>query len=43
MGIRKTENVRNSNIELLRVFAIIMIIGYHFVVHGYFSDRGGNQ
>lgn len=33
-------NRRNSNIELLRIIAICMIIGYHYVVHGYFAEGG---
>lgn len=27
-------NIRNSNFELLRVIAILMITAYHYVVHG---------
>lgn len=27
-------NTRNSNFELLRVVAILMITAYHYVVHG---------
>ncbi|MBR4625971.1 MAG: acyltransferase [Alphaproteobacteria bacterium] len=33
-----TKQARNSNFELLRILSIIMIIGYHYVVHGNFSD-----
>ena len=28
---------RQSNIELLRIFAMIIIIGHHFSVHGGFN------
>ena len=27
-------NTRNSNFELLRIIAIVMITAYHYVVHG---------
>lgn len=30
MGINKRDNVRNSNIELLRIVSMIMIIGLHY-------------
>lgn len=32
---------RNSNFELLRIVSIFMIIGYHYVVHGHFSNEQG--
>ena len=31
---------RNSNIELLRIMAMFMIIGYHYVIHGHFAEGG---
>ncbi len=31
------ENKRQSNFELLRIFAMLMIISHHFVVHGFFE------
>lgn len=32
------EKMRNSSFELLRIIAMLMIIGHHFVVHGDFLD-----
>ena len=32
---------RNSNFEILRIISMIMIIGYHYVVHGHFLDSCG--
>jgi hypothetical protein len=32
---------RNSNFEILRVISMIMIIGYHYVVHGHFQVVAG--
>ena len=34
---------RNSSFELLRILSIIMIIGYHYVVHGHFSGEESIQ
>ena len=31
--------VRNSNLELLRIIAMLMIISYHAVVHGGFDSK----
>ena len=32
---------RNSNFEFLRIISMIMIIGYHYVVHGHFQIVAG--
>lgn len=38
------KDIRNSNFELLRIIAILMITAYHYVVHGVgnMAIRGGN-
>lgn len=33
---------RNSNIELLRIIAMIMIVGHHFVLYGVQQDYNYN-
>lgn len=32
---------RNSNFEILRIVAILMITAYHYVVHGVADPNGG--
>lgn len=40
--VKKTENLRNSNFELLRIFSMLMIILHHFVVHSYYHPVVNN-
>ena len=35
----KQRTMRNSNFELLRIIAIIMITAYHYVVHGEYTNN----
>ena len=32
------KNVRNSNIELLRILSILMIIAHHYYIHGEWNE-----
>lgn len=36
-NVKKEINIRNSNIELLRIIIMIMIVGGHFATHGWFD------
>lgn len=35
VDMQNKNSVRQSNIELLRIIAMVMIVGHHFAVHGW--------
>ena len=34
-------SARKSNIELLRVFSMLMIVSYHYAIHGIYQSLWG--
>ena len=40
--INKTSKLRDSSIELLRIFSMVLIVGHHLAIHGGF-DWSGNS
>lgn len=35
--INKTSKMRDSSIELLRIFSMVLIVGHHLAIHGGFD------